>query len=38
MPRTQPFDEYYGEYEEWFERHLHVYLSEVEALRPSLPT
>lgn len=37
MPQTQPFDEYYDEYEEWFEKHLHVYLSEVEALRSVIP-
>jgi ubiquinone/menaquinone biosynthesis C-methylase UbiE len=37
MPRTQPFDEYYDEYEEWFDTHLHVYMSEVEALRSVIP-
>jgi len=37
MPRTQPFDDYFDEYEEWFEKHLFVYLSEVEALRSMIP-
>jgi SAM-dependent methyltransferase len=33
MPKTLPFDEYLEEYERWFERHYHVYLSEIEAIR-----
>ena len=37
MPRTQPFDDYGVEYEEWFDKHLYVYLSEVEALRTVIP-
>ncbi len=37
MPRTQPFDDYFNEYEEWFERHLYVYPSELEALRSVIP-
>jgi SAM-dependent methyltransferase len=37
MAKTQPFDEYPDEYEMWFENHLYVYLSEVEALRSLIP-
>ena len=37
MPRTQPFDEYLDEYEEWFQRNRFAYLSEVEAVRHFVP-
>lgn len=37
MPRTQPFDEYLDEYEEWFRRNRFEYLSEVEAVRHFVP-
>jgi SAM-dependent methyltransferase len=37
MPRTQPFDEYHVDYEDWFEHHAKVYLSELEALRSLIP-
>ena len=37
MPRIQPFDEHLQEYEEWFERHRFVYLSEIEAIRHFIP-
>jgi SAM-dependent methyltransferase len=37
MPKTQPFDEYLDEYEQWFERHHQVYLSEIEAIRHLIP-
>lgn len=37
MPRTQPFDEYHVDYEDWFEQHPKVYLSELEALRSLIP-
>ncbi len=37
MPRTQPFDEHLDEYEQWFERHRYVYLSEIEAIRHFVP-
>jgi SAM-dependent methyltransferase len=37
MPKTQPFDEHLDEYEQWFERHRHVYLSEIEAIRHFVP-
>ncbi len=33
MPRTQPFDDYLDEYEEWFDKHRFVYLSELDAVR-----
>jgi SAM-dependent methyltransferase len=37
MPRTAPFDKFSNAYEAWFEKHLGVYLSEVEAIRYFLP-
>ena len=33
MPRTEPFDKYLNEYEEWFIEHRFVYESELEAVR-----
>lgn len=38
MARTEPFDKYLNDYEEWFEDHKHVYESEVEAVRHFIPT
>lgn len=38
MARTEPFDTHSTEYEEWFEKHRFVYLSELEAVRAQLPT
>ena len=32
MARTQPFDEYYEEYENWFEDNYYAYQSELRAL------
>jgi ubiquinone/menaquinone biosynthesis C-methylase UbiE len=32
MPRTKPFDEFPGRYDDWFERNRHVYQSEVSAI------
>jgi SAM-dependent methyltransferase len=37
MPKTQPFDEYPDEYEEWFETNRPVYLSEIDAVRHFVP-
>ena len=37
MPKTQPFDEYFARYEEWFERNRFVYESELRAIRALLP-
>ncbi|MHB8871492.1 MAG: class I SAM-dependent methyltransferase [Candidatus Doudnabacteria bacterium] len=37
MARTEPFDKYLDEYEAWFKRNLHVYRSEVEAVRNFIP-
>jgi len=37
MPRTQPFDEYSDEYDEWFEKNRELYAAEVEAIRQLLP-
>lgn len=38
MARTEPFDTHSTEYEEWFDKHRFVYLSELEAVRAQLPT
>ncbi len=37
MPRIEPFEQYTGEYERWFRKHILVYESEVQALRQLLP-
>ena len=37
MPRTEPFDKYLNEYEEWFIEHRFVYESELEAVRHFIP-
>ena len=37
MPRTEPFDKYLNEYEEWFIEHKFVYESELEAVRHFIP-
>lgn len=37
MARTEPFDKYINEYEQWFKEHHAVYDSEVEAVRYFIP-
>lgn len=37
MARTEPFDKYLGEYEQWFEEHHFVYESELEAIKQFIP-
>ena len=37
MARTEPFDKYLNEYEEWFIEHRFVYESELEAVRHFIP-
>jgi len=37
MPKIKPFENFTERYEEWFERHIHVYESELNALRQLLP-
>jgi len=37
MPKIKPFENYTQRYEEWFERHIYVYESELNALRKLLP-
>ncbi len=37
MARTEPFDKYLNEYEEWFKEHKYVYESELEAVRHFIP-
>ncbi len=38
MARTQPFDEHYEEYEEWFRKNRYAYLSELKALAHMIPS
>jgi len=37
MARTEPFDKYLNDYENWFEDHKYVYESELEAVRHFIP-
>jgi len=37
MPKIKPFENYTQRYEEWFERYIYVYESELNALRKLLP-
>ena len=37
MPRIEPFEHFYQRYEQWFEKHYPVYLSEIEALKKVIP-
>jgi SAM-dependent methyltransferase len=37
MARTEPFDKYLDEYEEWFKENRYVYESELEAVRHFIP-
>lgn len=37
MARTEPFDKYLNEYEQWFEENKYVYLSEVNAVKHFIP-
>ena len=37
MARTEPFDKYLDEYEQWFKENHYVYESEVEAVRRFIP-
>ncbi len=37
MARTEPFDKYLNEYEEWFTENEYVYKSELEAVRQFIP-
>lgn len=37
MPNIKPFENYTEKYEKWFERHIHVYESELNAIRQLLP-
>jgi SAM-dependent methyltransferase len=37
MARTEPFDKYLDDYEEWFEEHKYVYETELEAVRHFIP-
>jgi len=37
MARTEPFDAYLNDYEDWFNEHKYVYKSELEAVRHFIP-
>lgn len=37
MARTEPFDKYLNEYEQWFDDNRFVYLSEIEAVKHFIP-
>uniref|UniRef100_UPI0035633717 hypothetical protein n=1 Tax=Roseovarius sp. TaxID=1486281 RepID=UPI0035633717 len=37
MARSEPFEQYTGRYEAWFEHHDAAYVSELLALRPFVP-
>lgn len=37
MPIVEPFNKYLNEYDEWFDEHHYVYLSELEAVRHLIP-
>jgi SAM-dependent methyltransferase len=37
MPRTEPFDQLAGDYDDWFDRNEHAYRSELDAVRTLLP-
>ena len=37
MPIVEPFNKYLNEYDEWFEEHHYVYLSELEAVKHFIP-
>jgi SAM-dependent methyltransferase len=38
MPKTEPFEKYFDQYEDWFVQNHYAYRSEIEAIRPHLPT
>jgi len=37
MPKTEPFEKYCNEYDQWFDRHSDLYAAELEAIRQLLP-
>jgi len=37
VPKTEPFEKYTGQYENWFEKNKYVYQSEINAIREILP-
>jgi SAM-dependent methyltransferase len=38
MPKQEPFDDHYPQYEDWFEKHKFAYLSELKAVRQFIPS
>jgi len=37
MPKTEPFDKYSEEYDEWFKKNVELYEAELEAIRQLIP-
>jgi ubiquinone/menaquinone biosynthesis C-methylase UbiE len=37
MPKTEPFEKYAGQYEDWFEKNRFAYESELRAIRAQIP-
>jgi SAM-dependent methyltransferase len=37
MPKTQPFEKYAEEYDEWFNRHPDLYMAELKTIRSLIP-
>lgn len=37
MPRTEPFDQHAGDYDDWFDQNQHAYRSELNAVRALVP-
>ncbi|MEA3421986.1 MAG: SAM-dependent methyltransferase, partial [Acidobacteriota bacterium] len=37
MPKITPFENYFNEYEEWFDKNKFVYLSEIKAVKHFIP-
>ncbi|MBN2722964.1 MAG: class I SAM-dependent methyltransferase [Deltaproteobacteria bacterium] len=38
MPKTEPFDKYSEEYDEWFKKNVELYEAELEAIRQLIPS
>lgn len=37
MPKTEPFEKYFDQYEDWFVQNQYGYRSEIDAIRSHLP-
>ena len=38
MPKIEPFEKYYNEYDKWFDNHIDFYLAELEVIRRLIPS